>query len=293
MTARPVLVVGESLVDVVHRADGSRAALPGGSPLNVAVGLGRAGLPVRFVTALGDDPHGDLLRRHLATSHVAVEAHRLARTSVAAARVDDRGAAEYDLDVAWELGSIGADGSPAWLHVGSLGVTQAPGAARVAALLETLAGQVPVSYDPNCRPGVMGRPEDVLPVVERTVSRSGVVKLSEDDAAWLAPGVPGKELAGRWLALGAAVVVLTRGADGATAWTSRHEVSAAAEPGGPVVDTVGAGDAFMSGLVAALLGHDLGQLGRETLASALVAAGRVARRTCERPGADPPWADEP
>jgi fructokinase len=273
-----VLVVGECLVDVVERPDGSVVEAAGGSPANVAVGLGRLGVPVSLVTSYGDDPRGRLLQDHLLASKVVPQVH-LAPTSVARARLDQTGAATYSFDLRWELGELDA-GTAKWLHVGSLGATLAPGAAVVRRLVAEV--DCPVSYDPNCRPSLMG--PDVREQVQELVALSDVVKLSAEDAEFLHPGLPHAELAARWLALGPTLVVVTLGADGADAWTPEGHLHVDVPDGAPVVDTVGAGDAFMSGLLWSLLedGQDV--------RAALRTASQVARRTCERPGADPPWS---
>jgi len=287
-----VLVVGESLVDVVTSPDGSVVERPGGSPLNVAVGLGRLGLPVRLVTAFADDTHGLLLRQHLAASRVELDHNPLPATSVAQARLDADGAATYAFALRWELGEVVVPAQLTWLHVGSLGVTQEPGATAVAELVDRVHGRAVVSYDPNCRPALMGDPATARQQVEEQVRRSDVVKLSSEDAGWLCPGEPLDALARRWLALGPAVVVVTEGAQGAQAWTASDHVRVDAVPGRPVLDTVGAGDAFTAGLVWCLGARDVRRVRRDELLRALGAASRVARLTCERPGADPPWRHE-
>jgi fructokinase len=287
-----VLVVGESLVDVVTSPDGSVVERPGGSPLNVAVALGRLGSPVQLVTAFADDEHGALLRQHLAASRVAVARQPIARTSVAHARLDRQGAATYDFSLTWELPDVTVPEPLSWVHVGSLGVTQPPGAAAVAGFADRVRDRAVVSYDPNCRPALMGDPVTTLRQVEDQVRRSDVVKLSDEDADWLCPGEPLTSLARRWLALGPSVVVVTGGERGAQAWTAELHVRVPSVAGAPVVDTVGAGDAFMAGLVWCLAGHDLDLVRRDELRRALGVAARVARLTCERPGADPPWRHE-
>lgn len=286
------LVVGEALVDVVTAPDGAVRERPGGSPLNVAVGLGRLGAPVQLLTAFAEDAHGELLRRHLAASRVSVARRPLPRTSVAHARIDRSGGATYEFSLVWELDEVTVPDPLSWVHVGSLGVTQPPGAETVAGLVDSVRGRAVVSYDPNCRPALMGEAEEALGRVEDQVRRSDVVKLSDEDAEWLCPHEPLAALARRWLALGPAVVVVTGGARGAQAWTRSHHVRVGALDGGPVVDTVGAGDAFMAGLVWSLAGRDPRELRREELVRALGTASRVARRTCERQGADPPWRHE-
>jgi fructokinase len=118
------------------------------------------------------------------------------------------------------------------------------------------------------------------------------VKLSDEDAAWLFPDDPVEDVARRWLALGPALVVVTCGEHGARGWTADLAESVPVADGDPVRDTVGAGDAFMAGLIWSLSGVDLVTLSREDLVAALTRAGLVARRTCERVGADPPWQGE-
>ena len=273
-----VLVVGECLVDVVVRPDGATTERPGGSPANVAVGLGRQGVPVTLVTSYGDDARGAVLDAHLRASRVTPLVHEQP-TSVARAVLDETGAATYAFDLRWELDDTAAPAAE-WLHVGSLGAVLEPGASVVRRWVEQHPGTV--SYDPNCRPQLMGR--DAVTQVEDLVAHADVVKCSDEDAACLHPGLPLAELAARWLALGPRLVVVTRGGEGADAWTADGHWHADVPPGDPVVDTVGAGDAFMTGLVAALLQDP------DDVAEALRTASLVARRTCERVGADPPWA---
>ena len=273
-----MLVVGECLVDVVVRPDGTVVERPGGSPANVAVGLGRQGLPVTLVTSYGEDDRGRLLADHLQASHVATLVSP-APTSVARAVLDAHGAATYAFDLRWSLDGLALPEDD-WLHVGSLGATLEPGASVVRAWVEAFPGVV--SYDPNCRPQLMG--DEAVGQVEALVAHADVVKCSDEDAAFLHPGLPLADLAHRWLGLGPSLVVVTRGADGADAWSPDGSWHVDVPDGAPVVDTVGAGDAFMSGLLLAL------SRDREDVAAALTTAAAIARRTCERVGADPPWA---
>jgi fructokinase len=278
------LVVGEALVDVVRRRDGTVVTRPGGSPANVAVGLGRLGHQVQLITALGDDARGRLVTDHLEASHVGVLPAPLERTSVAQAVLDETGQATYEFDIVWEIGELAIATAPEWLHVGSIGATLRPGADVVADLVDTCAGRSRISYDPNCRPLLM---VDPLPQMERIAARADVLKLSDEDAAWLFPGVPVEDVLRRWADLGPALVVMTLGGDGALALFGDELIDVPVPEGGPVVDTVGAGDAFMTGLLSGLVGRDLD---RDTVQGALTTAAITARRTCERVGADPPWA---
>jgi len=271
-----LLVVGESLVDVVRRTDGTVVERPGGSPLNVAVALSRLGEEVELLTALGDDDHGSLVRAHVQASGVTVVAAPLPRTAVAQATLDDTGAATYVFDLAWDLTGAPSPSTPEWLHVGSIGTVLAPGAEQVAALVAKHHGSCPISYDPNCRP--LLTPEPDLAAVEAIVAQCDVVKLSDEDAAFLLPGLPLEDVLRRWRALGPALVVVTRGSEGALALRDEI-VEIPVPPGDPVVDTVGAGDTFMAGLIA-------------TRGASCDLAATMARITVSRVGADPPWRHE-
>jgi fructokinase len=157
-----------------------------------------------------------------------------------------------------------------------------------------------VSYDPNARPVLMGDAGPARERVERFVAAADVVKVSDEDLLWLTPGADPADVAQDWLALGPGLVVVTRGGEGATGVCAAGLVDVPAPRIG-VVDTVGAGDAFMSGLLDALAGADLlgsersaalRAIPQERLEAAVRRAIRVAAITCTRPGADPPTRAE-
>jgi fructokinase len=294
-----IVVVGEALIDVVVDAEGGTSETPGGSPLNVAVGLARLGVPARLVTQIGHDSRGSLLVRHLESSGAVVSAHPTStgRTSVATAHLDPAGAARYDFDLEW---SLPPQDLPAThlLQVGSLGALLDPGSTAVLDLVEqALARGVPVSYDVNLRESFVDDRERVQRLVTGLATRCTVVKLSDEDAAALDPGRDPIEVA-RSLLGGehTRLVLLTAGAEGATALAQGVEVSARPRPV-EVVDTVGAGDAFMAATLAQL--HEIGayRAPRSTptakdLERILRGAGEVAAITCERRGANPPRREE-
>src|SRR5690349_14499655 len=130
---RDVLVVGESLVDIVHEADGSTREHAGGSAANVAVALARLGRPVRFATAWGDDERGRVLADHVSRAGVALASDPvvLTRTATAAATIDPAGSATYDFDLAWHLGTVPVEPPPLVVHTCSLGAVLEPGADEV------------------------------------------------------------------------------------------------------------------------------------------------------------------
>jgi fructokinase len=307
-----IVVCGEALIDLVpdidRPGDDQRyLARPGGSPTNVAVGLGRLGVDVRLVTRLAGDHFGRLLRDHLAGSNVdlrwAVSAPE--PSTLAVVSLDAAGLAEYAFYVtgAADGGWTGADLPPnlpegAALHVsGSLALGLPSMGDTFEVLLEREHGQRVVTLDPNVRPPIDGDDDGLRSRLDRWLGLVDVVKVSADDLAWLAPDEPVTAVAARWLERGPSLVVVTLGPKGALAV---GRAGSAELPGVAltVADTVGAGDAFMSGLLAAF--HTAGLLSRDGLATvdtaavtgALTFAQRVATITCTRVGADPPWRHE-
>jgi fructokinase len=297
--AGAIAVIGEALIDVVEAGDDDpRLARPGGSPYNVAVGLARLDCPVRFAGRLSHDPLAAILRAHAVRSGVdlslCVDAHE--PTTVALVELDEAGTARYRFgvdgtaDFRWtaaELARVPDD--VAAVHFGSLASWLPPGDAAIAERIAQLrAGGVTVSYDPNVRPHLQPDAAGARQVVEASVALAHLVKTSDEDLAHLYPGRPAETVAAGWLDLGADVVIVTKGAAGSVA------VSAGGTVERPphrveVVDTVGAGDAFTSGLLAALHRRQcLGSLDEAPWADVLDEAAIVAALTCARAGANPP-----
>ncbi|MFI6426101.1 carbohydrate kinase [Promicromonospora sp. NPDC050880] len=304
-----VLAVGEALVDQVRRPDGSTADHPGGSIANVALTLGRLGREVRLATWLGADDRGDLVRGWLAESGVRLVegSDGAARTSVAVATLDDDGSATYDFDLTWQVPAAalpggpgaGADGALA-VHTGSIAAMLEPGATQVRELLEAARATATTTYDPNARPAIMGQADEVRPRVEALVHLSDVVKVSDEDLAWLYPGSDPVAVAREWQAGTPALVVVTLGGKGAVAVSDAGEVEVVA-PQVDVVDTVGAGDSFMGALIDGLWEHDLLGAGRRaaldevdaaTVRQVLEGCVAVAAVTVSRAGANPPRREE-
>jgi len=301
-TPANVLVVGEALVDVVRRDD-EDIARPGGSPLNVAVGLQRLEVPATLHSTFGADPHGVLVAIHLEGSGVTVTPSTVSdrETSVALATLDEGGAATYSFSIDWDPAPLDvSDGTYDAVHTGSIAAILEPGATLVERLLAAQRPTTTISYDPNVRPQLMGSADTARPRVERLVALADIVKASDEDVAWLYPDATVAEILERWLALGPAVVVVTRGAAGADALCARGSVHVDA-PVTEVADTIGAGDSFMAGLLASLsdqklLGgarrDELHAIYRRGVAQAVRTAVRCATITVSRPGADPPMRAE-
>jgi fructokinase len=302
---RRALVIGEALIDVVRTADGRVTEHPGGSPANVAIGLARLGRGVDLLTWFGQDGFGELLTRHLTASGVDIVpgSDQAPRTSVAAATLDDDGAATYEFDLTWHVPErwTSPAAPPLVVHTGSIAAVLEPGGPDVARILAAHRDSATLTYDPNVRPSLMPPAEETRGVVETLVRLADVVKVSDEDLDWLAPDSDTDTTAQEWAAMGPGLVVVTRGGAGATAFCrngTRVDVEA---PRVQVADTVGAGDSFMGGLIdglwsARLLGADrreaLGSCDDVTLRELLDRCVRIAAITVSRPGANPPTAAE-
>ncbi|GAA1327489.1 carbohydrate kinase family protein [Pseudonocardia xinjiangensis] len=299
------VVVGEALVDLVgQRGSRTLVAHPGGSPANVALGLARLGDEVTLMTRLGRDALGEMVAAHLRAGGVHVESgtDRSTSTSLAIATLA-AGIATYDFRIEWDIDAL--EPLPIetrCLHTGSLATALTPGSRNVEDLMEReqRRGRVTISYDPNVRPALLGSPHHARPGIERLVGLSDVVKVSDEDLLWLYPDRRDEDVAREWLGRGPALVVVTRGGRGVHAVTANLELRRPAQPI-DLVDTVGAGDSFTSGLLDGLRRADLiggsrraalAAVDESTLLSVVDAAALVAAITCSRPGADPPTRTE-
>lgn len=310
-TASPapvVTVIGEALIDMVPgERPGDFRALPGGSPFNVAIGLARLGLNTSLMARLADNAFGRLLRGHAEAEGIDLACAPRASepTSLAIVSLNEHAQAHYDFyldgtaDWQWTAAEA-ADLPPGTtiLHHGSLASWTSPGDAHIHGLAARLhhRGEVLVSYDPNIRPLLLGDPDQARPQVERSISRAHLVKASREDVEWLYPGTPLEEVGARWLGLGALLVVITDGPDGAHLYHPGEQPVTRPGRKAVVADTVGAGDAFTSGFLDALMRRGLHTpelLRRATLTTLACAADDailVSSLTCERVGADPPAA---
>ena len=293
-----LLIVGESLVDVLSTPTGQQEH-PGGSPMNVAIGLARLGASVTLATRLGTEERGRLITRHLTDSGVHLtpgSVDAAIRTSSATATIGSDGAATYDFDISWDVTGLPTTGFEV-VHTGSIGALLAPGADAVAACFEAVDDGVLRSFDPNIRPSVLGGRDNVLPLVERLARSSTVVKMSDEDARWLHPELDPLEVTAHYARFGVQIVAVTLGADGSLL---RVGGDTAVVPSQPVrvADTIGAGDSFMAGLLFALTNSigvadvmrraapfgDILQAARFAAACAAITVGR--------PGADLPRRHE-
>ncbi len=305
MTAPVIAVAGEALIDLIADDTGLHA-YPGGGPFNTAVALGRLGVPVGFLGRLSEDAFGRLLDARLAESGVDRRYVLRGRAPTPLAVVDATsdgnhkfsfylaGTAYADVSIT-DLPTLGPD--VAAVCVGTLALATDPPAAAFEELIRRESDRRLVAIDPNVRPAACGDRDAYVRRFESWAERAHVIKLSDDDADWLYPGVAHERVVEAILARGARLVVLTLGPDGAVARTSSAAARTAAHRV-DVVDTVGAGDAFGAGLLGRMWqtgrldARVVGLLNDEELEELITFAAAVAAIQCSRAGASPPALEE-
>ncbi|HSX75253.1 MAG TPA: carbohydrate kinase [Shinella sp.] len=304
-----ILCCGEALIDMLPRTttlgEDAYAPYAGGAIFNTAIALGRLGVPAAFFTGLSDDMMGDILRRTLAESGVDYSyCATLSRpTTVAFVKLVDGHAtyAFYDEGTAGrmiteaDLPALGEDCEA--LHFGAISLIPEPCGSTYEALLRREHEKRVISLDPNIRPGFIKDKDAHMGRIRRMAAMADIVKFSDEDLAWF--GLEGDEdaLARHWLHHGAKLVVVTRGAQGAVGYTASQKVTVPSERV-TVVDTVGAGDTFDAGVLAALKMQNLltkqqvANLSEDQIAKVLALGAKAAAVTVSRAGANPPWARE-
>lgn len=304
------MVCGEALFDVFEAGDTAQGltldARIGGSPLNVAIGLARLAQPVQFLGALSSGFLGERLRRALLSEGVGVDAAPKvdAPSTLSLVGIDATGSPSYSFygeGAADRL--LHADHLPMLsddvraLHFGSYSMVIEPVASTHRQLIDRERAGRLIAYDPNLRLNVE---PDLLrwrDAVAWMATRAHLLKISSEDLALLNPETDPRQTAAEWLSLGVAMVVVTHGADGVTAFTRQGEVFVEAMPV-QVIDTVGAGDTFQAALLTWMAEHGL--LAPERLAAVTLTqvrdmlgfAARAASITCSRRGADMPRREE-
>lgn len=255
------LCLGEALIDVVVGPDGVvQGEHVGGSVFNVACGLARLDQDTTLASWWGQDPHGTAIETAAKTAglNILTGSNGAKATSTARAQLDTQGHAEYRFDLEWDLPDLpDADNYSHW-HIGSFSALLGEGGRKIAELTARRPENVTLSYDPNIRPALVEDRDVTRDQVEALIKHCDLVKASDEDVEFLYPNVPLEQVAHAWLKPdsdgegGPEVVVFTRGGAGADLYTSWLSDPIHVDPAGvQVVDTVGAGDSFMAGLLAA------------------------------------------
>ncbi len=308
-----ILSCGESLIDFVPETDPEGRNLyspcPGGSPFNTAIAAARLGVPTAFFSKISTDFFGDILFDRLAPNRVGTDyvLRGPQPTTLAFVQRDEAGNARYafysegsadrTITVAELPNSLPKEIS--CIQVGSVALILEPVASSLERFVERESHKRVIAFDPNVRPTVMENESAYRARIQRLLKHTGILKISDEDLEWLFPRQDPKTTARQLAEDGIPFVVLTRGKDGAIAFGPGFTVEQPSTPvPGGVADTVGAGDSFHGGLLAAMHHADVlspaGLRGiNESMAQKVLEfAGRVAAITCSRPGADPPWDRE-
>ena len=269
----------------------------GGGPANTAKALARLGHDVHFIDGISTDAYGQSARAELVRDGVKLDLALASDkpTCTATVTLDAAGGASYEFLID---GTATFDFAPSWLpdpyryqpqvlHIGTLVTMIEPGASALYDWAMQVAEFAPIVFDPNIRPSVQPDRDLYEAAVEKWAALSAVIKVSDDDLAWLFPGQSIDDVANHWINDGAFLVVVTRGADGLVGYTSDGRVEV---PGVKVdvVDTVGAGDTVGAVLVEAIVEKGLTNLTGDNLKATLARAAKAAAITCSRSGAKPP-----
>ena len=304
-----IICCGEALIDMLPRETtlGEKGFAPyaGGAIFNTAIALGRLGIETGFFTGLSDDMMGDILRETLAASNVDSSfcAISSSPTTIAFVKLVNGQAtyAFYDEGTAGrmiteaDLPKLGDDCEA--MHFGAISLIPEPCGSTYEALMNREHQTRVISFDPNIRPGFIKDKPKHLDRMRRMAAMSDIIKFSDEDLDWFGLEGDHDALAAHWLEQGAKLVVLTRGAEGATGYTASFKVSVPSERV-TVVDTVGAGDTFDAGILASLKMQDLltkakvATLSEDAVRQALALGAKAAAVTVSRAGANPPFARE-
>jgi len=273
----------------------------GGGPANTAKALARLGLQVDFIDGISTDAYGVTAQKELERDGVGLTLalNSDKPTCTATVTLDSAGSASYEFLIA---GTATFDFNDSWLpdpealkpsvlHIGTLATIVEPASTTLHNWAIKCAEFAPIVFDPNVRSSVVGDREKYRSAVEKWVGISSVIKLSDDDISWLYPDESMDEVAKRWIAGGASLVVVTRGAHGIIGYTEDgyEEVDGAKVT---VVDTVGAGDTVGAILVEGIMKHSVIGLQGQVLNAVLHRAAIAAGITVSRAGAQPPRLHE-
>lgn len=307
-----IVVGGESLVDLVpvhSGVDGALTALSpriGGGPLNTAIGAGRLGAEVAFLSRISTDVYGEAVVERLRLSNVDTSLVQSGEqpTTLASVAVGRDGAARYTFYIENTADRLLADPGPlprrcTVLSLGTLGMVLEPGASAYEAVLRREAARGIVTVlDPNIRAELIADPHAYRERFAGWLPHVSVLKVSEEDTAWLTGGTAPLDAAAEWLRSGPSAVLLTRGAGGMVALTRTGDPVHVPAETVPVADTIGAGDTVHAGLLVRLANtgvrqaHDVAALDGDWWRHTLRYAASAAAITVARDGAQPPWRGE-
>jgi fructokinase len=295
-----VWVCGEVVIDLIP--DGiERRAVVGGGPANTAKALSKLGIATQFIDGISTDKYGQMALKELHKDGVLLDFVKFSDkpTCLAIVSLNAKGGASYefviddtatfDFSHTWLPDATVI--KPALLHIGTLVTAIEPAASVLFEWSSKVAKVAPIVFDPNIRPAVMIDRTKYVNQVERWISISNAVKVSDDDIYWLYPGQDLDKVAKRWLEMGPELIVVTFGDKGLAGYRKDSKISVDAKKV-VVADTVGAGDTVGAILVEAIIEDGLDKLVNERLTSMLDRAAKAAAITVSRTGALPPSSAE-
>ena len=296
-----IWVAGEVLIDLIPQSTGAKLAVVGGGPANTAKALAKLGFDSYFIDGMSNDDYGQKAKAELLADGVNLKYVSFTDkpTCTADVSLDTNGSASYiftidgtatfDISHSWLPEPLAI--KPAVLHIGTLITIIEPAASIAHEWASAVANVAPIVFDPNIRPSVQGNRDLYQAAIAKWAAISSVIKVSDDDLAWLYPDKDALEVANEWISDGAALVVITRGSEGLVGVTAQGMVSV---PGVKitVVDTVGAGDTVGAVVVEAIVEKGLASLQGDALRAVLTRAAKAAAITCSRAGANPPTKAE-
>ena len=295
-----VWVAGEVLIDLIPEG-ADRKPIVGGGPANTAKVLSRLGIDTQFIDGISTDEYGQMAKGELVSAGVKLDYVKYSDkpTCLAIVSLSDSGSASYEFVIE---NTATFDFTPDWLpnpqterpsllHIGTLATAIEPGASVLFDWAQSVAKFAPIVFDPNIRPAVISDRDLYVKQVERWVSISSAVKVSDEDIKWLYPSLEIDEVVNNWLAKGPSLIVVTYGDKGLAGYRQGEKISVDAVKV-VVADTVGAGDTVGAILVEAIVKDGLDTLSGVRLEIMLKRAAKAAAITVSRSGANPPTLKE-
>ena len=295
-----VWVVGEVLIDLIPEG-ADRKPIVGGGPANTAKALSKLGIDTQFIDGVSTDEYGQMAKDELVSAGVKLDYVKFSDkpTCLAIVSLSESGSASYEFvientatfDFTSDWLPNPQSERPSLLHIGTLATVIEPGASVLFEWAQSVAKVAPIVFDPNIRPAIIGNRKQYLAQVERWVSISSAVKVSDEDIKWLYPSLEIDQVVNNCLTKGPSLIVVTYGDKGLAGYRVGEKVSVDAVKV-VVADTVGAGDTVGAILVEAIVKDGLKSLSGVGLEMMLKRAAKAAAITVSRSGANPPTLEE-
>jgi fructokinase len=295
-----VWVAGEVLIDLIPYGS-ERKSIVGGGPANTAKALSKLGIDAQFIDGVSIDDYGQMAKDELIRAGVKLDYVKYSHkpTCLAIVSLSDSGSASYEFvientatfDFTSDWLPNPQTEHPSLLHIGTLATAIEPGASMLFEWAKSVAKVAPIVFDPNIRPSVISDRKQYVLQVERWVSISSAIKVSDEDIRWLYQPLEIDQVVNNWLAKGPSLIVVTYGDKGLAGFREGEKVFVNAVKVA-VADTVGAGDTVGAVLAEAIVREGLSSLSGVKLEMVLKRAAKASSITVSRIGAKPPTCEE-